>query len=176
MRRSEGPAILGIRPVEEPGPLEHTGEAHHVAGILGSALFHPLTRQDGEGGEGDDVLPIVVEHPLQRARVAPAHVVEVDLRDQLTGDVSGTPEPKERRLQRLQPARLEPHLPKAPGGMEQVEVRGRAQRKAGAVQPEARVEEREVEHLAVEGDEASGSARGRRRARGGARPPRGSRA
>ena len=57
-------------------------------------------------------------------------------------------------LERLQAAGLEPRLPEPPRGVEEVEVRGPGQREAAPVEAEPRVEERHVEHLAVEGDQA----------------------
>ncbi len=56
-------------------------------------------------------------------------------------------------LQRLEPARLEARLPQAARGVEQVEMGRAGEREARTVEPEARVEQGHVEHLAVEGDQ-----------------------
>ena len=68
----------------------------------------------------------------------------------LSIDVAGAAQAHQLRLERLQPARLEPRLPQSPGGVQQVEVGRLGQREAVPVEAKAGVEERNVEARDVE--------------------------
>ena len=107
------------------GPIARfggTGQAVDVARVLRVPALDPLAGQSGEGGQGEDVEPVVLEHAGHGPAVAPPHEVEVDARDLLAGHVAAPDDAEQRALQRLQPARLEARLPEPARGMEKVEV------------------------------------------------------
>src|SRR5262249_32734342 len=151
--QGQDPPILFLASLVEPGPLQHSGQAENVPGVVGSRFVPPLAGQDRESREGEDVLAVVVEDPSQGACVAATDPVEVDAGNLLAGNVTEAAKAEQLDLEVLQPAGIQTELPQPTSGVKQVEVREGGQGGTRAVQAEAGVQQRDVEHLAVEGDE-----------------------
>src|SRR5439155_1242062 len=102
-----------------------------------------------------DVVAVVVEHPRERRRPARAEEVEVERGDQGARHVVLALEPEDLALERREPAVGATRRENAAGRPEEVEV-GQSRGPAAAREDEARLEERQVEGRAVEGDDSRG--------------------
>jgi hypothetical protein len=107
---------------------------------------------DEEATEGANVLVVVTDHVDERARLAPAQVVEVAARNLPAGDVRVAPQPQQLRLDRRQTGIGHP-MPEEPADdRQQVEVPG-MQRRIRTRHAVARDEQRPVEAATVVRDE-----------------------
>ncbi len=94
----------------------------------------------------------MIQHVLQRLRVAAAQEVEIDLRDHPAGDVLLAAQcPKHLDLQVGQGPAWDPVAPEPASQVEQVDMGKLLQRRAQALEGEPRLQQRYVEGLAVEG-------------------------
>ena len=140
--------------VVEIGSFQDAAEREHVEGVLGQGARLRDHGQGlaGEGGEGHDVLKIVLEDLDHEAAVLAAEVLEIALGNEGAGDVVLAMKAHHAAFEGLQRARFEPRLPQPPPGVEHVEM-ARGLTEDPALQPEAAFEKRHVELLAVEGDD-----------------------
>ena len=174
--RLRGAAVAGFRAVQRAAALEHAAHRQRfdpVAARRLAAAGQPQ-RAAGDRGERDQIEAVVLEHRLQRTRIAGPQELEEPSRDLEPVDIADAPQVQQHPLQRRQAApavvriSVRPRPPQPPRRMEHVEVRHFVQRRRHAMEGPARFHHRHVEGLAVVGDDQIGlveQLRGRREQR-----------
>ncbi len=124
----------------------------HDAGCLrlGELPGHPGSQAD----HGQDVKGVVGEDRFQRRGVPGLFVLEVQGRNQPAGDIPFPEEAQDTFLQAGQTATGQALFPQPASRRQQIEVRGVLQRELPAPEDEARVQQRQIEGLAVERDDS----------------------
>ena len=151
---TDGLAIQVSRALEVSRLLDPSAERHEFGGMaeLGGARLAERPWDDaGEAGERDDIERVVNEHGRQSRGAAGADKVKPDLGDQLAGDVVLALVTQDLILERHQAAAFEAESPQAPRAVQQIEMRQPFKRRTRALEPVARLEQRDVEALAVVG-------------------------
>jgi hypothetical protein len=128
--------------------LQCPGHADEVLGVE-HAAFERLTVEADDGGHGDDVPPVVIDDPHERARVPGAEKVQVALADLAGGHVVLAYEAEDLTLDGAEPRAEAASVMEATRDMHEIEMR-RLVRERRAPHDEARAQDREIEALAVE--------------------------
>jgi hypothetical protein len=133
-------------------------DAGHRQQILGvgrrpERVAEQPTETAGERDQAQDVVEVVGEDLRHRPGIAVPDILKVELGDHPGRHVTAAGVAEDRALDGPEGARVEAIPPEAAGREEQVEVRVGAQGPALAAGGEARLEERQVERLAIEADD-----------------------
>ena len=119
----------------------------------GHALIEQLRRARRQQRKRQQVVPVVFQHRTERPGIAGPHVVEIARRESRIRHVAFALVTEQRGLEAAETVALVVAMPETPGVMEHVDVRHLRKRRRQPVQGVACLDEREIEGLAVVGDD-----------------------
>lgn len=138
---------LGGEPAGEAAEFSAVGE------VAGEGVFKNGGDDRGEEGEREDVEGVVLENGFEFGGAAGAEEFEIELRDELAGDITGAFMAEDVAFELDEAAALEAKLPEAAGAIEKIEVLEMGKGSALAGEGVAGFKQGLVVGAAVEGDE-----------------------
>ncbi len=153
-------AIAGGCALDEPRTLVDPADRQSLRSV-GTTVGAVLDEAHGasrDGGERDQIQPVVLEHRLERTRIAAAHELKEARWDLESRHISDPSHIEQRALERRQAAAalgrvVRTRPPQPAGGVQRVEVRDSLERHRHAMKEPARLHHRHVEGLAVVADD-----------------------